>query len=111
TRAFTGDEREQLKPALAGLYGLNTLGAVVGTALTGFFLIEYVGIRAALFATAALNLAIGVIAIRWAGATDPGRQPGEGGPFVPAPPADVLHRTALALLAVTAFASLLDEIG
>ncbi|HXI34578.1 MAG TPA: fused MFS/spermidine synthase, partial [Gemmatimonadales bacterium] len=107
TRAFTGDEREQLKPALAGLYGLNTLGAVAGTALTGFFLIEYVGIRAALLATAALNLAIGVIAIRSAKFTDPGRGPGESD----SAPKDLLHRTALVLLAVTAFASLLDEIG
>jgi len=110
TRAFTGDEREQLKPALAGLYGLNTLGAVVGTAVTGFFLIEYVGIRAALFGTAALNLAIGVIAIRSAKFTDPGGEPAEAEGVV-AGPRDALHRTALVLLAVTAFASLLDEIG
>jgi spermidine synthase len=111
TRAFTGNDREQLKPALAGLYGLNTLGAVVGTALTGFFLIEHVGIRASLWGTAAMNLAIGVIAIRSARSTDPGRQPGESAGIAPRPAADALHRTALALLAVTAFASLLDEIG
>ncbi len=111
TRAFTGDEREQLKPALARLYGLNTLGAVVGTALTGFFLIEYVGIRAALLATAALNMAIGVIAIRSASGTDPGHEPGEGERLAPPPPVDGLQRAALVLLAVTAFASLLDEIG
>src|SRR5258708_13546241 len=111
TGAFTGDGREQLKPALARLYGLNTLGAVVGTALTGFFLIEYVGIRAALLATAALNMAIGVIAIRSASGTDPGHEPGEGERLAPSPPADGLQRAALVLLAVTAFASLLYEIG
>jgi predicted membrane-bound spermidine synthase/Flp pilus assembly protein TadD len=105
TRAFTGDERAELKPALAGLYGLNTLGAVVGTALAGFFLIEYVGIRASLLATAAMNLAIGVIAIRSARGTEPVREP------IPAPPPDILQRAALLLLGVTAFASLLDEIG
>src|SRR5436305_4213883 len=85
TRAFMGAERRELKPSLGRLYGLNTLGAVAGTALAGFFLIEYVGIRASLGATAAVNLAIGAIALRLAGprahpafrhATDPGREPG-----------------------------------
>src|SRR3989441_11611118 len=46
TRAFMGTERDRLKPSLGWLYGINTLGAVAGTALAGFFLIEYVGIRA-----------------------------------------------------------------
>lgn len=107
TRAFTGDEREQLKPALAGLYALNTLGAVVGTALTGFFLIEYVGIRTSLLATAALNLAIGIVAIRSAAATDAGPEPAES----QGAPKDLLHVAAIILLGATAFASLLDEIG
>src|SRR5256885_2875018 len=56
TRAFMGDDRGLLKRSLGGLYGLNTLGAVAGTALAGFFLIEYVGVRASLWATAAINL-------------------------------------------------------
>src|SRR2546422_734392 len=43
TRAFTAD-RAELQHSLGLLYGLNTLGAVVGTALAGFFLIEYVGV-------------------------------------------------------------------
>src|SRR3989441_1841159 len=47
TRAFTAD-RAELQRSLGLLYGLNTLGAVVGTALAGFFLIEYVGVRASL---------------------------------------------------------------
>src|SRR5438034_1914427 len=52
TRAFTAD-RAELQRSLGLLYGLNTLGAVVGTALAGFFLIEYVGVRARLWAGAA----------------------------------------------------------
>jgi len=74
------DDRSRLKPSLGRLYGLNTLGAVVGTALAGFFLIEYVGVRASLWFTAATNLAIGGFAL-WLGralwSTDPGREPGE----------------------------------
>src|SRR6266850_582206 len=62
TRALMGEDRGLLKPSLGRLYGFNTLGAM--TALAGFFLIEFVGVRASLWATAILNLAIGVAAIR-----------------------------------------------
>jgi spermidine synthase len=111
TRALTGEDRGLLKPSLGRLYGLNTLGAMTGTALAGFFLIEFVGVRASLLATAAVNLAIGVAAI---GLADPGRQPGEdqAPPAPPAAPArDHLKTVALVLLGVTAFAALLDEIA
>src|SRR2546425_3456881 len=64
TRALMGEDRELLKPSLGRLYGLNTLGAMTGTAVAGFFLIEFVGVRASLWATAAINLAIGAAAIR-----------------------------------------------
>jgi len=63
TRAFMASDRGELPRAVGLLYGLNTLGAVVGTALAGFFLIEYVGIRASLWGTALLNLALGVAAL------------------------------------------------
>ncbi len=110
TRAFMEDDRSRLKPSLGRLYGLNTLGAVVGTALAGFVLIEYVGVRASLWSTAALNLAIGAVAL-WLGkstrSTDPGRQPGEKQDLSP----DVLRTLALVLLGVTAFAALLNEIA
>jgi len=110
TRAFMGEDRARLRPSLGRLYGLNTLGAVAGTALAGFFLIEFVGVRSSLWLTAALNIAIGVIALRLgrdASSADPGREPGEHHN----PPRDLLRTLALVLLAVTAFASLLDEIA
>src|SRR5438128_3436768 len=111
TRAFMGEDRAALKHSLGRLYGLNTLGAVVGTALAGFFLIEWVGIRASLWGTALVNLSIGVVALRLpdpraaAPPADPGRQLGEHDT------APLLRRIALVLLALTAFASLLDEIA
>src|SRR5438552_9905946 len=111
TRAFMGADRAALQPSLGRLYGLNTLGAVLGTALAGFFLIEYVGIRASLWGTALVNLSIGVVALRLpdprgeAPPADPGRQLGEHDT------APLLRRIALVLLALTAFASLLDEIA
>src|SRR5436190_1296900 len=112
TRAFMGADRAALQPSLGRLYGLNTLGAVLGTALAGFFLIEYVGIRASLWGTALVNLSIGVVALRLPDprgeargeSADRGREPGEA-------PAHALQRVALLLLALTAFASLLDEIA
>src|SRR5881275_2550138 len=108
TRAFMGAERERLQRALGRLYGLNTLGAVAGTALAGFVLIERVGIRLSLGGTAAVNLALGLAALALAAPPEPSPVPpsplrvGGGG---------AVRRAALALLAVTAFASLLDEIA
>jgi len=114
TRALMGEDRGLLKPSLGRLYGLNTLGAMTGTALAGFFLIEFVGVRAALLGTAALNVGIGAAAI-WLGRQqslpDPGRQPGEE-QIQPAPATrDHLTTLALVLLGVTAFAALLNEIA
>lgn len=117
TRALMGEDRLLLKPSLGRLYGLNTLGAMTGTALAGFFLIEFVGVRASLLGTAALNLAIGVVAIALAkeqapAPAEPGLQPAEQPlPPPPLPPRDHLHTVALVLLGLTAFASLLNEIA
>lgn len=45
------------------LYGINTCGAVVGTLLGGFVLIPHLGLKSTTWATAAVNIVIGVIAI------------------------------------------------
>lgn len=113
TRAFTATDRGLLRASLGRLYGVNTLGAVLGTGLAGFFLIEHVGIRLSLIGTAAVSIAIGVTALRLpgpGGLPDPGRKPAvpEGGASTT--PA-LLGRLALVLLAATAFVSLLDEIA
>lgn len=108
TRAFMGVERDRLKSSLSRLYSLNTLGAVVGTALAGFFLIEHLGIRVSLWGTAAINLLLGVAALALARRSEPSISPSTGtGPRFP----DAVRNVALVLLAVTAFASLLDEIA
>jgi len=114
TRALMGEDRGLLKPSLGRLYGLNTLGAMTGTAVAGFFLIEFVGVRASLWATAALNLAIGVAAIqlgRRQDAVEVARTAVEQNLHQPPPTLDHLHNLALVLLGLTAFASLLNEIA
>ena len=113
TRAFMGTERDRLKRSLGWLYGINTLGAVAGTALAGFFLIEYVGIRASLWATAAVNLGLGAVALALARPLDPVPVPVHAdGPVAPGTAAGrTLRRLGLGLLGVTAFAALLHEIA
>ncbi len=49
--------------AIGLLYAINTLGAVVGTLLAGFYLIGEVGIRNSIAVAAALNLAAGLTAL------------------------------------------------
>lgn len=48
------------------LYGLNTLGAVLGCVLSTFFLIEMFGTRSTLWLACAVNLAIAATAAMWA---------------------------------------------
>lgn len=48
---------------LALLYGINTLGAVTGTLLSTFVMLERFGNRATLLTAAVINLAVGAIAI------------------------------------------------
>jgi spermidine synthase len=110
TRALAGVDRDALPATVGRLYGLNTLGAVTGTALAGLVLVEHVGIRASLWGTALVNVAIGLTALRLSG----GAAGAERTPPA-APPAarswDPLRTAAVALLGLTAFAALLDEIA
>lgn len=110
TRALMGEDRGLLKPSLGRLYGLNTLGAMTGTAIAGFFLIEFVGVRSSLWMTAALNLAIGFAAIRLGRRQEALILEPEDLHQLP-PTSTSLHKVALVLLGVTAFASLSNEIA
>ncbi|MEY5025326.1 MAG: hypothetical protein RLZZ244_854 [Verrucomicrobiota bacterium] len=55
--------RLRIEAGLAVLYGLNTLGAVLGSLLAGFALIPQIGLSKSTLVAAALNL--GVAAIAW----------------------------------------------
>lgn len=57
-------ERELIGPALARLYAINTAGAVAGSLLGGFVLVPNVGLQAAAWCAAALNVAAALTALR-----------------------------------------------
>ncbi len=58
------EEEDARRSGVAVLYGLNTLGAVAGTALSTFFLLETLGNRGTLFAAAAASALVGLLARR-----------------------------------------------
>lgn len=57
--------------SVAHLYGINTLGAVLGSSLAGFVLIEALGLTRATQSAAALNLLVGLVALLFLDRTDP----------------------------------------
>jgi spermidine synthase len=57
----TDDDADRRRMAV--LYGANTLGAVVGTALSTFWLLEALGTRETLWAACVFNAAIGLAAV------------------------------------------------
>ncbi|MCL1946759.1 MAG: fused MFS/spermidine synthase [Chitinivibrionia bacterium] len=48
---------------IAGVYLINSLGAVFGAILCGFFLLQYAGIRNSIFIAAAINVSVGFLAL------------------------------------------------
>src|SRR5262249_4996758 len=76
TRAVETDE-DRRRRFLAVLYGVNTLGAVAGTVLSNFLLLETLGTRLTLWAACAVNALVGLAAVRLAAA------PGDSQPPVP----------------------------
>jgi spermidine synthase len=60
-RFITG-RLEQSGHIVATLYFLNSLGAVLGSVLGGFFLLRLIGLHATIIATSAVSLLIGILA-------------------------------------------------
>ncbi len=112
TRAFAGRETVHLRRELALFYGLNTVGGVLGCALGGYFLVEYVGLMPSLVATGVLNLALGasaLAAVRGSGSSD--MAPASEPESVQSEASEDVRRFATWLIGLTAFASLLYEIA
>ena len=62
---FLTDRAEEVGTQVGRLYGANTLGAVLGTAAAGFWLLPVLGLRATTTWTAAANglLALGAVGL------------------------------------------------
>jgi spermidine synthase len=99
---------------LGALYGLNTLGAVLGCAAAGLWLIGAIGMRATTLLAVAINAAVGAAAL-WL-ATKSAALPREGetlaaaGATASTPAPAGVRRTALALLLVSGFVSMACEV-
>ncbi|HYV45801.1 MAG TPA: fused MFS/spermidine synthase, partial [Myxococcaceae bacterium] len=80
------EEDEDARRAGVGLlYGLNTLGAVGGTALSTFWLLETLGNRGTLFAATAVGAGIGLVARRMGRFNAPAKARKEKGSKAEAP--------------------------
>jgi spermidine synthase len=53
------------------LYGVNTLGAVIGCFITGFFLLELLGVKMTLTTAAVVNLTVAILALYLSGRSHP----------------------------------------
>src|SRR5262249_6455312 len=105
-------ERGLLGAGLAQLYAINTLGAVAGSVLGGFYLLPAHGLLATTFVAAALSLAAAGVAWLGAGPESTERSPHERAEK-PAPPPlpDGARAVFAALFAASGFAALLLQLA
>lgn len=64
-------EADERRRNVAVLYGLNTLGAVLGASLSTFTLLEHLGNRGTLFLACVVNAAVAYLAFRWSAELPP----------------------------------------
>src|SRR5262249_20713532 len=79
-RRAVSASRGRARPLIPLLYGLNTLGAVAGTAATGFFLLERLGLSRTMLLAAALNLLVGGAVLLLARRAPPNPERAEASP-------------------------------
>ena len=114
-RAIQRDD-DSGRRGVALLYGLNTLGAVAGTLLSTFVLLERLGNRSTLFAAVAVNLIVAVVALRGSAAllrdarNSPAAPPAEEPAPVRSGGAEMPAYAVYAAAAIAGFAFLLMEL-
>ncbi len=116
---FMVEQSRQVGSRVGLLYAVNTLGATVGCLLTGFFLIELIGVQATVRVAAAANLFLALAfflldravgrAASPAGGAEAGGEPDESPLDEPPLPADRL-RILLVAFGVAGFCSLAYEV-
>lgn len=126
-----GTAQDAGRRSVALLYGINTLGAVAGTLVSTFFLLERLGNRATLLLAVAVNLVVALTALAMSrgggwqstvgdgrenegdGQALPSREPDLPSPLentVPRQPATVDRRLVYAASAIAGFSFLLMEL-
>ena len=94
--------------SVAGLYGANTFGAVLGTLVTTFLLVPQLGFSQTLWLCAALNVSCAVLVLLLSREILPAQPTAE----TPTPDAlPLTNRSLLALLAATGFLGLAFEVA
>ncbi len=103
------DDPERIGGSVGWLYAVNTFGAVAGTYVAGFLAIPALGVRATSWATAAVNVSIGIAAIALSRvAARPARA---GGERTSARPSTSRTRLALAVFASSGFVAMVLEVA
>jgi spermidine synthase len=94
------------------LYAINTLGAVAGCFVTGFFLIAYFGYTQTTLLGAAINLGVGLASLLLSKRfeSDLPDVPGDTAPSPATSPQDRLHRLVMTAFAVSGFCALALEV-
>lgn len=60
---FLNNQSNFVGTNVAVLYFVNSLGAVLGTILAGFFLLQYMGLKGSIYIGASIELAVGLLAL------------------------------------------------
>ncbi|MBI3449938.1 MAG: fused MFS/spermidine synthase [Acidobacteria bacterium] len=110
---FISRNRDEIGLDIGTLYGVNTFGAVVGAALTGFLLVPGIGVQATIYLAAALNVLLGLAALEVARRNRAASPELDPAPSSPASriqlPADV--RRILLVFACSGFIAMVYEIA
>ena len=99
---------EETGHRLGELYAANTLGAMAGTLLAGFLLIEFLGLQLTSYVAVLLNLLAGAVALLLARREAP--QPPDAGPAAPAGRPTARRRVVLGATFVSGFVALALEV-
>ena len=102
---FTTQRLASMGRDLGRLYALNTLGAALGAALTGFLLVPALGVQTTLWAAAGANLLIGALAFALPDASSATSVPADE------PALSRGDLAALWALGLTGFASMIYEVS
>ncbi len=110
TLPVLGLAAKQRKTSIAVLYGLNTLGAAIGTLVAAFILIPFFGVSSVIFMVSALNITVSVLAwkmdsgaVKTAGATKKAAPKERSYTLSP--------RTEIVLVAITGFSTFMLEVA